>query len=99
MLVKIYVYIDSVTNNFISGRYYKNNIRSPNLNQKANDLIYSWKMEPYLLEKRMSSWWRHQKMRNAFMLNPTFQSKVLCISNFSAKFQLDWVKDGETTAM
>ena len=29
------IYWFRVTNNFISGRYYKNNIRSPNLNQKS----------------------------------------------------------------
>ena len=40
--------------------------------KEAKHLIYSWKMGPYLLERRTSCWWRHQNMRNVYYVKSNF---------------------------
>ena len=53
-------------------------------------------MEPYLLEKQQHIDDIIKTRETSVMLNLT---KALCMSNISAKFQWDWIKDGEATAI
>ena len=70
---KIDIYIDSVSQItlFLVGI---TNIPYFFLNwvKKRSISIYSWKMGPYLLGKRTSSWWRHETMGNIYYVKFNF---------------------------